>query len=227
MPGGFLFLCMYLSMTFGHWGWWQSSHRVWQAGLRFVPVPRLCKGPQQDRAEGPGTVSARRRWILLDSVPAPAGAGAGSRSAGTDGTDGAHRSQPGCLGSSAASWHRRQRCQAQGCSRLAPCSPRASIPGSKSMLLPVCLRLRESVPVTALASSGRWGSKDESLVRSLVYFLLLLDMGGTKWSDMRRFLLEILITFKLSGLSIIHLPFFGFKPLAVLFLLIVWDVLGL
>lgn len=102
MPGGFLFLCMYLSVTFGHWGWWQSSHRVWQAGLRFVPVPRLCKGPQQDRAEGPGTVSARRRWILLDSVPAPAGAGAGSRSAGTDGTDGAHRSQPGCLGSSAA-----------------------------------------------------------------------------------------------------------------------------
>lgn len=79
MPGGFLFLCMYLSVTFGHWGWWQSSHRVWQAGLRFVPVPRLCKGPQQDRAEGPGTVSARRRWILLDSVPAPAGAGAGSR----------------------------------------------------------------------------------------------------------------------------------------------------
>lgn len=123
--------------------------------------------------------------------------------------------------------HRRQRCQAQGCSRLAPCSPRASIPGSKSMLLPVCLRLRESVPVTALASSGRWRSKDESLVRSLVYFLLLLDMGGTKWSDMRRFLLEILITFKLSGLSIIHLPFFGFKPLAVLFLLIVWGVLGL
>lgn len=109
---------------------------------------------------------------------------------------------------------------------LALCSPRASFPRNKS-LLP-----QESVQLLLwlLWALPLWKGKvreDERLLHSLVYFLLLLVMGGTKWSEMRNFLLEMLITFKLSVLSIIHSPFSGFKPLAVLFPLIVWGIPGL